>query len=212
MKSTGGFILLGLMIASANIANAELMQSPTQADAGDQTSEPIAVDGANYTVVPRKSQLTFYPCSQCHQFLPPNTQKRDLYSPHPSTLEHGGDRFWCLDCHNTDDRDYLRRIDGAVLDFDNAPELCATCHMARYRDWKGGAHGKRIGTWQDERVIAACPQCHNPHSPTIKPRAPKPPPPVRRNLARPQLSVQRDTPAWLRAGDEAADQQDSANE
>lgn len=200
MKIVNRFMMLGWALAAASLAAVPQARtdpgttgvraqatSTTQTAAGGPAAGLNTISGGDYSVLPRKPQLSFFPCSQCHQNLPPNPAKRELYAPHQKTLEHGGDRFWCLNCHSADDRDHLRTVDGTLLDFDNAPELCATCHMARYRDWKGGAHGKRIGTWQGDRIIAACPQCHNPHSPTIKPRAPKPPPPVRRDLARPQL-------------------------
>lgn len=196
MKVTSCFMLLGYVLTAASFANAQTTHLPAQADTGSQSTQAVAVIDANYTVVPRKPELTFYPCSQCHKFLPANAEQRELFSPHPSTLEHSNGRFWCLTCHNQDDRDFLRRVDGALLNFDNAPELCASCHMARYRDWKGGAHGKRIATWQGEREIASCPQCHDPHSPTIKARAAKAPPPVRRDLSRPHLDEHGVVPVW----------------
>lgn len=202
MNVASCFVLLSLIVASASLANAQTTTPAVQTDAGSQAPELVTVDNANYAVVPRKSELTFYPCSQCHQFLPANAEQRELISPHPSPLEHSNGRFWCLTCHNKDDRDYLRRVDGALLDFDNAPELCASCHMARYRDWKGGAHGKRIKNWQGERVIESCPQCHSPHSPTIKPRAPQAAPPVRLNLSRPQLNDHGVVPVWERPQEE----------
>ena len=39
-----------------------------------------------------------------------------------------------------------------------------------------GGHGKRIGNWQGERIILVCTECHNSHSPSIKPKQPDPPP------------------------------------
>ena len=169
-------ILLGMLLATAYAADqlqsndepastaaaAETAPTLTQAAAGVQPTVSLAGSELNYSLVPRKPELSFFPCSNCHQFLPLNAQQRELNSPHLGTLDHGDGRYWCLTCHNPDDRDQLRGIDGGLLDFDNAAELCATCHMARYRDWQGGAHGKRIGTWQDERIIASCPQYHNP--------------------------------------------------
>ena len=202
MNISSCFILLSIWLTAACLANAQTTPQATPADAGSPAPEVIAGTDANYTVVPRKPELTFYPCSLCHKFLPTNAEQRELIAPHPSTLEHSNGRFWCLTCHNQDDRDYLRRVDGALLDFDNAPELCASCHMARYRDWKGGAHGKRIETWEGERVIASCTQCHDPHSPTIKPRAPQAPPPVRLDLSRPQLDEHGAVPVWERTDED----------
>ena len=178
-------------------AGKALSESPATQTAG--VAEPnTATEVANYTVVSRKPDINFFPCSQCHDYLPPNPTQRELFTPHQSTLDHGGNRFWCLTCHDQEKRDNLRRVDGTLLEIDNAPELCASCHMARYRDWKGGAHGKRIGNWQGERVLLACPQCHNPHSPTIKPRAPQKPPPVRRDLERPEVEEHGAVPVWVK--------------
>jgi len=191
----GCVVTFGLLAATPLAAG----ESTTVLSAGvTQTPPAQQHSGADYVLVPRKPQLGFYPCSQCHQYLKPNPEKRELLSPHPHTLDHGGNRFWCLTCHDLEERDQLRRVDGQAIDFDNAPELCASCHMARYRDWKGGAHGKRIANWQGERVIWACPACHNPHSPTIKPRAPKPPPPVRRGLVKQAPGEHGIQPVWER--------------
>jgi len=157
------------------------------AQAEPDVTEPVALvnpAGAEYSIVPRKPELTYYPCTQCHKFMTPNPEVRDLSSPHPSTLDHGNERIWCLTCHKIDNRDFLTNLLGADIDFDNAPDLCASCHMQRHNDWMSGGHGKRVADWQGERVIYSCPQCHDPHSPAIKPRAPKPVPPIRKGLER----------------------------
>ncbi len=175
----GSALLLwaGLVVWSVSLA-----QSEAEAVELVRNTTP---DGAEFWVMPRKSELTYYPCAQCHKLIPPNPEVRKLFSPHPSELDHGDERIWCLTCHDIEDRNTLTNLLGESVDFDRAAEVCASCHMQRHQDWMFGGHGKRRGDWQGERVIYSCPQCHDPHTPTIKPRAPKPPPPVRKGLARP---------------------------
>lgn len=143
-----------------------------------------------FTVVPRKGEILLYPCSMCHNLLPPtNTKVRKLLAipdpkaaPHQAMLRHGGGRFWCLECHYLKDREFLRTLDNKKLSFDESPRLCGQCHGEQHRDWAFGAHGKRVAGWTGERQLYACTHCHDPHDPTVKPRAPSPPPRVRDGL------------------------------
>jgi cytochrome c553 len=165
--------------------------------AGKVEPIPEDPDGASPKIVPRKANLVFYPCSQCHAFRASNPQVRELQAPHPFDLNHGAGRMWCLACHDETDRDQLTTLAGRRIDFDNAPVVCATCHAQRHQDWTFGAHGKRVGKWQGERVVYSCAQCHDPHDPAIKPRAPSPPPPTRIGLERPEGTDDTWWPAWM---------------
>jgi hypothetical protein len=135
-----------------------------------------------FSVVPQKDKLAFYPCSACHAAMQPNPVPRLLYSPHPAALVHGAGRFWCLDCHQTANRDQLHTLTGQTVDFDQAYLVCGQCHFRQQKDWYFGAHGKRVANWTGEREIYNCTHCHDPHDPVLKPRAPGPPPPVRAGL------------------------------
>ncbi len=139
-------------------------------------------DAPDFEVVPRKQDLFFHPCSQCHEAMEPNPEIRQLQSPHDGEINHGRGRLWCMSCHMLENRDYLSTLLGEPVDFDEAHLVCGGCHANRHRDWVYGAHGKRVGNWQGERVLNGCPACHNPHEPAIAPREPKPPPPVRAGL------------------------------
>lgn len=185
-----------LIVAVAALAGLH----PAMAQEKEVNATPAASTGPDYSVVPRKPELTYYPCMQCHEFMTPNPQVRELFSPHPSTLEHGDQRFWCLTCHQGDDRNFLTSLKGENIEFDDAAEQCAGCHMQRHKDWKFGAHGKRLANWSGERVIYSCPQCHDPHDPAIKARAPQPLPPVRKGLARAEPHEKEHEPAWKRPG------------
>lgn len=144
-----------------------------------ETGAEAANPEATISVIPRQDKLRFYPCAQCHKFLPANHEERALYAPHLKDLPHGNRRFWCLTCHEADDRDRLHLMNGETASFNEAYKVCAQCHSSRAKDWQHGAHGKRVANWRGERVIYSCPQCHNPHDPAIKPIKPDPPPPPR---------------------------------
>jgi hypothetical protein len=138
-----------------------------------------------FKVVPRIDQLLFYPCMNCHAKKKPNPEPRKLVlTPHPAALKHGKGRFWCLTCHQLKDRNQLHTLAGDPVSFDDAYLVCGQCHFNRQKDWYYGGHGKRQANWRGERVIYDCTFCHDPHDPTIKPRAPSPPPPVRVGLRR----------------------------
>jgi hypothetical protein len=152
-----------------------------------------------FAVVPRKDQLMFFPCTNCHSALKPNPQPRKLVAaPHPAALLHGNGRFWCLTCHQLNGRDQLHTLADQPVDFDQAYLVCGQCHFNRQKDWFFGGHGKRVGNWTGARVIYNCTFCHDPHDPTLKPRAPSAKPPVRAGL-QPMKPV-RDTPTGVPRG------------
>ena len=118
-----------------------------------------------------------FPCNECHGDMEVNKERRVLEDFHSEIkLIHAGSRQWCLDCHNPDDRDKLRLIDGSTITFEKSYYLCGQCHGTIFRDWKSGVHGKRTGEWNGKKLYRLCVQCHNPHQPRFKPLKPKPPP------------------------------------
>jgi len=121
----------------------------------------------------------YYPCTQCHNLLKPNTTIRTLKDAHTTVdLEHGNGTFWCLTCHKADDRDKFTLFEGKTAEFDNPAALCGKCHGQIYNDWKDGIHGKRTGSWETEgeKNVFQCTKCHNPHDPNFKPIVPEAPP------------------------------------
>jgi hypothetical protein len=167
-------------------------------------------DATPFTVRKRSGGLDYFPCSDCHEGEKVNPREREFTEEHQDiVLVHGGGRFWCLTCHNLrQDSDTFLSLKGEAIDFDKAYLLCGQCHFERQKDWYFGGHGKRvgafpepgeipasytelkaeqrdrIGTWRGERRLLSCPACHNPHSPSIKPYQPSPPPRVRKGLSR----------------------------
>lgn len=146
-------------------------------------SEPqrIKVEYPSFITPTRKDELDYYPCMDCHEDEEEedlnNPTERQLVDEHEDVvLTHGGERFWCHTCHNITNTDYFRSMKNTRIDFNESHLLCGQCHFQRQKDWFFGGHGKRLGNWNGERVVLLCVECHDPHSPDIKPRPPDPPP------------------------------------
>lgn len=151
-----------------------------------------------FSVIPRQDKLFFYPCGDCHEFLEPNTEIRllDPDPDHPADLQHGGGEVWCTSCHSQSPYETLHTLLGEPVGYDESYRVCGGCHSHKLRDWKHGAHGKRVENWQGDRQIFGCPECHNPHRPQIAPRAPLPAPPVRAGLERIDGHAEKEAPIW----------------
>ena len=119
-----------------------------------------------------------FPCSDCHADEETNTNRRklDMHEEVDESFNHDSENRWCLDCHNDDDRDYLKLASGKLVDFKESYKLCGQCHGDKLRDWKVGVHGKRTGEWNGNKQYLLCVHCHDPHSPRFNPIKPLPPP------------------------------------
>lgn len=120
-----------------------------------------------------------FPCSECHteESLPVNRTRRTLVDAHDDiVLKHDEEHRWCLDCHDAQNRDVLHLASGEPVPFVESYRLCGQCHGEKYRDWRVGVHGRRIGEWNGAKEYLLCVHCHNPHQPRFKPLAPKPAP------------------------------------
>ncbi len=118
-----------------------------------------------------------FPCSDCHEDMDPNPERRVLEMAHEEiVLDHGPKSRWCFDCHNLEDRDKLRLVSGSLVDFKESYKLCGQCHGTIYRDWREGIHGRRRGYWNGHKSYLLCAHCHNPHKPRFKPLKPLAPP------------------------------------
>jgi formate-dependent nitrite reductase cytochrome c552 subunit len=109
--------------------------------------------------------------------MEPNPERRELtFHTEIRIRNHAEHQRWCLDCHDADDRDRLRLINGDTVDFKNSYFLCGQCHGGIFKDWKIGVHGKRTGYWDGPKKYMPCTYCHNPHSPRFRPIKPIAPP------------------------------------
>ncbi len=122
-----------------------------------------------------------YECYECHYDRVRDRTPRTFVGEH-SVLEfdHGRNDM-CFNCHHETELTSFVGRDGEVLPSTEHVKLCASCHGPKYRDWLGGAHGRRSGHWDrkaGERRRTDCIVCHDPHRPAFKPIQPLPPPGV----------------------------------
>jgi hypothetical protein len=83
-------------------------------------------------------------------------------------LQHAGTEVMdCATCHALESLDLVRLPKGQPVGMMHSYRMCAACHFQQARDWAGGAHGKRISNWDEERVVMNCTECHDPHHPAV---------------------------------------------
>ena len=169
-------------------------------------------DFANAVVKPRTPQLMYYNmgpngCESCHngKMVPyPKNNKPRLITMHQDVVEnslklmHGHGALWCLNCHSDKHRNNLVDRQGELISFNQPQKLCGGCHGDKYIDWRGGVHGKRIGSWKigSKKRWWVCTECHNPHTVQVNRfnrLKPEPPPPLPRGMT---------SAAYERAGEE----------
>ncbi len=142
-----------------------------------QVNDLFSEEGLNFYKKPAIYQSPLFPCSSCHAYMKTNPEKRQLkFHEDIPVLPHAPRVLWCLNCHDPDNRDKLRLINGERIDFKDLYRLCGQCHGSIFRDWSAGVHGKRVGYWSGKKRYFLCTYCHNPHSPLFKQLKPKPPP------------------------------------
>lgn len=155
--------------------------SATMAALETDVRSTVAVDidgpAQPFRVPERKLTLVRYPCSSCHTLSLAKMLADTLSSTRRAHWEidkqHAPESILrCTVCHAEANLDRLRSITGQPIDFDHSYRLCGQCHATQFRDWQGGAHGKRASGWAARRVVYTCVQCHNPHAPAYGKRWP----------------------------------------
>ena len=154
------------------------------------------IDRDTYPVAPMLFYEELYPCQACHRkdiretsgqtaegksffgkyFRAPNPKPRVLKQMHMDIKLNHGSYQWCLNCHSTYERNYLKLINGELITFEESYLLCGQCHGTIYRDWKMGIHGRRMGQWNGKKLYLLCVHCHDPHNPKFRQIVPKDPP------------------------------------
>jgi hypothetical protein len=110
-----------------------------------------------------------FPCMDCHRDQKDGTWRElGFHDEQQAIFDHDSEHRWCLDCHDLENRDVLRLASGAPVPFTESYRLCGQCHGDKYRDWRAGIHGKRVGEWDGAKTYLLCVSCHNPHSPGFK--------------------------------------------
>lgn len=158
----------------------ELPENESQAAESEEVSNTPVPDPTNNIAVEAPPFTEgIFPCTDCHAYMDPNPQRRELVDMHDdisAIFDHDSQNRWCLDCHDLNNRDSLKLASGKRIGFDESYKLCGQCHGDKLRDWKVGVHGKRTGMWNGKKEYLLCVHCHNPHSPRFKQLTPEPPP------------------------------------
>ena len=151
---------------------------------GIKTSSDTFIDGMNLLEV-TENEITFlipnrideiksFKCTECHTKPLAKMQTKDIKKAHWNIkLDHADvNTMNCITCHNGNNMDNLKSITGHNIDFNKSYKLCSQCHQKQYKDWTGGAHGKRLESWATPRASMTCVNCHNPHSPSFETKWP----------------------------------------
>lgn len=116
-------------------------------------------------------------CNRCHSNYKKLSNPLPLKSPHQNLqMNHVEQAQRCSICHSSQSPNKLVMLDGTVLNYQNAPQLCGQCHGSIYIDWSQGIHGKKILSPATKIKKLQCSECHNAHSPQFKKMKADPPP------------------------------------
>lgn len=158
--------------------------------------QPEQEEETEYSVPPPLIYQGLFPCQACHrrdirgvssqvdksksflgQYLrAPDPRPRILVRMHRNINLKHAEWMWCLNCHNTVERNTLRLINGDSISFEESYRLCGQCHGNIYNDWKIGIHGRRVGQWSGKKLYLLCAHCHDPHNPKFRKLMTKDPP------------------------------------
>jgi hypothetical protein len=158
-------VTVGVALAAAAVATSARANAPTQAKpAVPERQKEVLVEAK-----PPPFSDGIFPCMQCHKDQK-DRKRRELafHDEQQSVFDHDAEHRWCLDCHDYENRDVLRLASGEQVPFTESYRLCGQCHGDKFRDWRLGIHGKRVGMWDGAKTYFLCVNCHNPHSPRFK--------------------------------------------
>lgn len=129
----------------------------------------VTENGQTFLIPERKGEIKSYACTECHNKPLHQMQSDDKKKAHWNIkINHADENTMnCTTCHDGENPDNLRSLTNNSIDFNMSYKLCSQCHQKQYKDWTGGAHGKRIKSWASPRASMTCVNCHNPHSPSF---------------------------------------------
>lgn len=167
------WLAVGIVLLAMPLLGAGKWVRP-QRDDISYPSRPLGPDEDAVLQPPPPIDDEYFPCSDCHEGEPANPERRELDEHESIKLKHGD--LWCLDCHESLQRDRLHLSDASPVAMEESWRLCTRCHAKKIPDWRAGVHGKRTGSWRGPKQYKTCVVCHDPHAPLFKPLEPKPPP------------------------------------
>ncbi|MBT3980804.1 MAG: hypothetical protein HOE90_05575 [Bacteriovoracaceae bacterium] len=136
---------------------------------------------AQVVIDDRTFSVPNFPCMKCHSEIKTSTPTFPLPKPHEDLkFKHMEDVKNCKLCHDQNDRDKLRLINEKKISFNDSHLLCIQCHGEKGPDFRSGAHGKQVGSWEGVKHRYTCVECHNPHAPKF-PQWKADPPPIHPN-------------------------------
>jgi hypothetical protein len=163
MRQSGAPLLV--TIVAALVATGARASAPAASPAHAAERKPEVLFEAR----PPPFSEGIFPCMECHKDQKdPTRRELGFHEEQQSVFDHDSEHRWCLDCHDLANRDRLRLASGATVPFTESYRLCGQCHGDKFRDWRAGIHGKRVGQWDGEKTYLLCVSCHNPHSPGFK--------------------------------------------
>lgn len=156
---------LALALAGVLLAPAALGSPPAARPAAAAPKKPEVLFEAR----PPPFSEGIFPCMECHKDQKdPKRRELGFHDEQQAVFDHDAEHRWCLDCHDLQNRDVLRLANGDHVPFTESYRLCGQCHGDKFRDWRAGVHGKRVGQWDGAKTYLLCVSCHNPHSPRFK--------------------------------------------
>ena len=167
------WLLLAVALLAISLLGADEWLRPT-VDSPGYAIRPVPPEPEPVLLAPPPINDEYFPCTDCHEDELADPRRRELEEHEDIELAHGD--LWCLDCHQSDQRDLLHLSDASPVQMEESWRLCTRCHAKRIPDWRAGVHGKRTGYWRGPKEFWTCVACHDPHSPLFKPLPPKPPP------------------------------------
>jgi hypothetical protein len=177
--TTLALLALGLIVLfNLPVLFSESQEKSSQSTSGEEKTTPAEKVGVMHIQVPPPPfSEGIFPCSECHAEMETNPERRVLEDAHDDiVLKHDEQHRWCLDCHDSKNRDMLHLADGKLVDFKESYKLCGQCHGPKLRDWRAGVHGRMTGFWNGQKKHLLCAHCHNPHTPRFKSLKPEPVP------------------------------------
>ena len=141
---------------------------------GDIDLIKISEDGKSFLIPERKGKIKSYACVDCHSKPLKQMQGKDLKKAHWNiSIKHADiNTMNCVTCHDSKNMNNLSSLTGKKIDFNKSYKLCSQCHTKQFKDWTGGAHGKKVAGWAPPRASLTCVNCHNPHNPGFASRWP----------------------------------------
>ena len=165
--------VLGIALLAVALLGADDWWRPSNSSHG-YPGRPLQPEPEPVLLPPPPIDDEYFPCTDCHEDELADPERRELDEHDDIELAHGD--LWCLDCHQSDQRDLLHLSDASPVHMDESWRLCTRCHAKKIPDWRAGVHGKRSGYWHGPKEYQTCVVCHDPHSPLFKPLKPMPPP------------------------------------